>query len=370
MSTGLRIMSINSEFFIGGLKDFEVMIKVLQRLFNDVRFFGYRVSGDRVVFSELSSVDELPLKVSDVQRPSYYRLVPGFRFRHASVSVKNYLIPPEHTLLTVSQDYNILGYGDDLNGNVILLGIKPCDLKAINILDRIIYGKNPIYTKRRDVIKAIIVEECLEPSENCFCSVVNSGPIVESGFDIAYARLTEDIIIFKYGSSLGEKVLSRVGLKKADEVHIKKYLELVDRATSVMNSRVPNIKDIQKVLKERISDKGLWEELSLRCVGCGNCNYVCPTCFCIEIEDRVEGNYSKRVGIWTGCRTYTYGLVAGMHFRRELYTRYRHFILHKFLFYPLRVGDVGCVGCGRCSTWCPTGLDLKESLSRLTEVRS
>ena len=361
-------MSAGKVFFIGGLRELELLMRFLQREFNGAKLYGYKLQNGNVVFGELASVSDLPLGVVDEQKPGYYRLLQGFRFRHCMDSPKRFLLPPEHLLVTISSSYDVIKVEDDVEP-VILFGIKPCDLKAIEILDRIIYGRNPVYTKRRDSVKAVVVEECLEPGETCFCAAVNSGPTASRGFDIAYARLRQDLFIFRYGSPLGEKILSRIGLREASEEHVKKYLELVDKARALMMARIPPIKDIGELLRKRASDKKFWEDESMNCVGCGNCNYVCPTCFCIEIDDRVEGNVSRRVAIWAGCRTYTYGLVAGGHFRRDLYTRYRHFILHKFVFYPIQVGDVGCVGCGRCITWCPMGIDMRDTLKHLTEVR-
>lgn len=360
----------NLNLFVGDFGDLEVVARLLQRVLGNVKLLGYKLHNGEVRFGEVDDVSEVPTNVADVQRPGHYRLTPGYRFRHSFSSPKAFLLPPEHTILTTSPNYGVVEYDSSPECGVVFFGVKPCDRKAVEILDRVIYGKNPVYTKRRDAVRAIVIEECLEPGETCFCSAVNAGPTVSTGFDLAYARLHKDLYIFKYGSPLGERVLSRARLRRAEESHVKEYAEMVGKAVSTMNARVPNIRDVQKALNEEINDRRFWEEVTSKCVGCGNCNYVCPTCFCIEVEDVVEGDRSRRVGIWAGCRTYTYGLVAGGHFRRELYTRYRHFVLHKFLFYPKQVGDVGCVGCGRCSTWCPLGLDLKDVLKHLTEVKT
>jgi ferredoxin len=357
----------NCNLFVGGFKDLGTVVKLLQEDLGGVRLFGYKLHNDRIEFGEMKDFDEIPTTVADIQKPGYFRISStGYRFRHSFSSPKAFLLPPEHSILTVSQGYEIVEDGDGEMG-VVFLGIKPCDRKAMSILDGILYGKSPVYTKRRDSIKAIIVEECLEPGETCFCSAVKAGPTISSGFDIAYARLYKDTLVFKYGSSLGEKILVKAGLQKAQDSHVKAYFEMVANAISMMNSRISRVEELQKALKERIGDKSFWEKVSSNCVGCGNCNYVCPTCFCTEINDIVEEGYSKRIGMWLGCLTYTYGLVAGGHFRQELYTRYRHFVLHKFLFYPKQVGDVGCVGCGRCITWCPLGVDLRDTLNLLVE---
>jgi ferredoxin len=356
------------EVFIGRFDDLKAVFRVLREFFSDTKFYGYKYSNNNVVFDEINIVDEIPFNISDIQRPGFYRVSHGYRFRHSYCSPKDFLLPSEHRLLTVSQSYEFIEDIESIDSSIVFFGIKSCDRKAIDILDRILYGKNPVYTKRRDSVKAIVVEECLEPGETCFCSAVNSGPTISKGFDIAYAKLDQDTILFKYGSLVGEKILRSIGLREADEDIIKIYLGMVEKAVSIMRSRIPDVEDIQKVLVKIVADKDLWDEITSRCVGCGNCNYVCPTCFCTEVVDRVEESFSTRVGVRIGCLTYIYGLVSGGHFRQELYTRYRHFVLHKYLFYLKQVGDIGCVGCGRCITWCPVGIDLRDTLKRLSEV--
>lgn len=286
----------------------------------------------------------------------------GIRFRHSFTSPKLYLHPPEQLVSTVSPDYKILGDNMD-NDRVILFGIKPCDLRAINILDSILgLNKHPIYTRRRNSVAAVVVEECLEPGETCFCGALGTGPDVSQGFDIAYARLNENLVLFKHGSDIGKEVIARANLAKADRDTVSLYQELISRCRKATETRIPSINKIENSLKKSMNNTQLWSKLSSRCVGCGNCNYVCPTCFCIEIEDIVLEGLSRRIAKWIGCLTYTYGQVAGGHFRPRLYTRYRHFVLHKFLFYPMQINSIGCVGCGRCITWCPLGIDIRDTL--------
>jgi ferredoxin len=209
------------------------------------------------------------------------------------------------------------------------------------------------------------VEECLEANSNCFCGAVGSGPSVEDGFDVAYARLDEKRVFFKYGSELGRDILFKLGLKPASEREVGEYREKIE-STRESTSRAFRkvMREVQENLLKKAGDRDLWLKVSDDCVGCGNCNFVCPTCFCLEFEYSInEENMGVKTALWTGCLLYTYGQVAGGHFRRELYTRYRHFLLHKFVFYPRQTGLLGCVGCGRCITWCPMGIDLRKSVN-------
>jgi ferredoxin len=350
------------------LRDLERLVGLLRELGGGSTLLGYRAAQPAPVFGEIRGLEDLPLSVSDVQGPGYYRLVDGYRFRHTYGSPKHYLLPPEHAILVVKPSYEVVEPERE-SGGVVFFGIKPCDLWAVEVLDRILLGKHPVYTARRRGVQAIIVEECLEPGETCFCALMGYGPVASGGYDLAYARLDRDRLVFKPSSKLGWELVERLSLREAGDEVVEEYLDMVERAVDTMKRRMPSLERATSAFKRLIGSVEFWEKVSERCVGCANCNYVCPTCFCTEIVDRVESDHATRVATWTGCLSYTYGLVAGGHFRRELYMRYRHFVLHKFLFYPKQIGGlVGCVGCGRCITWCPLGVDLRETLKRAVEV--
>ena len=346
------------------MDDLDRLIRVLKEALN-LQVQGYRYHAGSVSWGEINGVADLPLNVEDHVEPGLYRLKEGFRFRHSSVSPKILLLPSEQVLLYESEDYSRVEVpGTDMR-QTALFGIKPCDRKAIEVLDHIIGSRNPVYASRRRSIGAIIVEECLEPNNNCFCGAVGSGPSVEDGFDVAYARLDEKRALFKYGSELGREILVKLGLKPASEREVSGYREKIE-STRESTSRAFRkvMREVQENLLKKAGDRDLWLKVSEDCVGCGNCNFVCPTCFCLEFEYSInEENMGVKTALWTGCLLYTYGQVAGGHFRRELYTRYRHFLLHKFVFYPRQIGLLGCVGCGRCITWCPMSIDLRKSVN-------
>ncbi|MEM4513481.1 MAG: 4Fe-4S dicluster domain-containing protein [Ignisphaera sp.] len=355
-----------NEVFVGSYGDLKRLIVLIKEFVGIADIVGYKVFGGSVIWGSISDVNDLPLNVSDIQGPGFFRITKGTRFRHSVASPKVFLNPSEQLLLMVFRNYDVESVVGEIP-RVVLFGIKPCDVKSIEVLDSIL-GNHPLYAKARKAIAGIVVEECLEPGETCFCGATDSGPNAGKGFDISYAKVNENSVIFRYGSNLGKRIIDELGLKEAERDIVEEYVRLVENAKTKTVSKIPKVVDVQKALYNCIEDISIWAMLSKNCVGCGNCNYVCPTCFCLEFEDEiVDERYAKRVAKWIGCLTYTYGQVAGGHFRPQLYMRYRHFVLHKFLFYPKQIGLLGCVGCGRCITWCPLGVDLRKTLSEIVE---
>jgi len=351
-----------TKYFKGGLGDLRALFDAVKNYVSVV--VGYRVSGDAVGFGPVESLESLPLGLEDSQAPGAYRLSRGSSgfFRHSHASPKYWLHLPVQEVFTVLEDYavDIARYD---TYSAALFGIKPCDLVSMEVLDRILKNDDS-YWSRRSKIELVVVEECTVPGATCFCGSIGTGPSASTGFDIAYARLSNGII-FKYGSEKGLRILEKLELTEVSEEDVAEYERAIARAGE-LTRYLPPPSEISKSLERSVSDTSFWKEVSSRCVGCTNCNMVCPTCFCTEFVDQIEpSGRAKRVRQWFGCLSHTYGQVAGTHYRPELYMRYRHFVLHKFLFYPKQVGLVGCVGCGRCITWCPVGIDLREVVSKV-----
>lgn len=351
------------ECFLGDMESLEKLILALKS--RGLAVLAYKLQGDLPVFGEVGSLRDILVEYSDLQSPGSYKLVKDMRgfFRHSQYSPKYFLHPPIQDVYEVSDDFNIA----QTRTNPVptaLFGIKPCDLAAIEVLDKILECDD-VYQARRSSIAYIIVEECVEPGGTCFCGSVGAGPSVTKGYDVAYTRL-DDKVLFKVGSSKGMELIEKLGLAKAPEKLLRKYEELLVDAKRKA-SRLPPLETIAKALEDVAPAEEFWRYVSARCVGCTNCNMVCPTCFCTEFVDyaNLTGN-ARRERQWFGCLSYTYGQVAGQHFRPELLMRYRHFVLHKFVFYQKQIGLPGCVGCGRCITWCPMGIDLREVVSRVT----
>ncbi len=353
---------MEAPLYRGGLED----VARLYTLLRDERglvVYGYRLDGGSIGFGVVRGASELPLRVEAEAGPGRYRLRSGVSFTTSHQSPKNYLHPPRQVVARVREDLSVEEPGAG-EGGVALFAVKPCDLSAVKVLDELFRaGANPLYAARRGRVKFVVVEECLRPGATCFCSTTGSGPTAREGFDVAYAKLGGGTVLFKPGSPAGQGVLEEMGLEEAPESDVAEYRRLAEEASRRACLGVA-VEEVQRALRRLMGDRGFWERVSERCLACSSCNMVCPTCFCTELVDEYDGRVNTRVAQWVGCLSYTYGMVAGGHFRRWLYTRYRHFVLHKFLFYPVQTGRLGCVGCGRCVTWCPAGVDLRETLLR------
>lgn len=350
-----------TSYYMGTIGDLDVLIRSLVEKLG-LRVLGYRHSQDSVIWGEISSVKDLPTGVEDMVSPGSFKLVPGVRFRHNFQSPKYILHPPDQLLGAEPRELSQYETPVEEGHGVALFGVKTCDLEAIHILDSALHGKHPVYTRMRNLVKAIIVEECVEPNNNCFCSVLGKGPVASRGFDVAFVRINDEDVFFKPGSSMGKNMLAEMNLKRADIESSRMIERLFASAAEKMSKRANlRIEELDELIR-RARVNALWEKISEKCLGCGNCNLVCPTCFCVELDIKVDGDRAWKTARWTGCLMYSYGLVAGGHFRPSIYMRYRHLILHKFVFYKRQIGTIGCVGCGRCITWCPIGLDLRQAL--------
>ena len=339
----------------------------LRKLFDEVRRMGYEVIGPKVEngairLEKLSSFEEIPYNYGDHQAPGYYRLTEnGSQFRNGPDSPKRYLYPPELTLFTIKPDWSIEYPAYDAR-KIAFFGIKSCDLAAIKVMDEV-QGSlgDQYYLSMREKL-LIVVENCTDPGENCFCATMGTGPAATAGFDVAYTRLGEDLILFQPGSDLGVELLGELDLEPAGG-------EIVDELRRVMAEAFKKaraeftVENLPEILEDNI-ESDVYKEIAEKCFGCANCNMVCPTCFCFDIVDEPELDGSaKRIRVWDGCHSYSYAQVAGGHFRKSLSARYRHWVLHKFVYWLRQFGTFGCVGCGRCITWCPAGIDLRKVIS-------
>jgi sulfhydrogenase subunit beta (sulfur reductase) len=344
---------------------------------------GYTVIGPTIregaiVYREIRSAEELPAGWTDVQQPASYRLQRRgdgalFGFAVGPHSWKQFLHQPAVTLWRAQlADDGAVSFAAELveRKKLALIGARSCELHAIAIQDRVLIGEtcgDPHYAARRADLFVIAVN-CTVAGGNCFCVSMKTGPKVEAGYDLALTELIDGSrheFLVEVGSELGAEVLQRVARRPADSA-ARETAESAVRATAQMMGRQLETDGIRELLYANL-ENSRWDDVAARCLACANCTMVCPTCFCTTVEDHTDlaSRYAERVQRWDSCFTTGFSHLHAASVRSSIKSRYRQWLTHKLASWIDQFGTSGCVGCGRCITWCPVGIDLTEEVAAI-----
>jgi ferredoxin len=349
-------------------------------LFDALAQRGYTVIGPTVrdgaiVYDEVRSAGELPVGWTDEQDGGHYRLVRRqdealFGFAVGPHSWKSYQLPPERRLWRGKLD------ADGSLGEVVedheepsryaFLGARSCELHAMGILDRVLLGgsrSDPSARARRESTFVVAVQ-CGQAGGTCFCVSMGTGPTAQSGYDLALTEVLDEgghYFVLDAGSEAGVELLADLPLAKAAAIAQQDAARAAHARAAEQMGREIDTSDIRELLY-RNYDNPRWDEVAERCLTCGNCTMVCPTCFCTTVEDvtDLQGEHVERHQRWDSCFTIDYSHIAGGAVRSTARSRYRQWMTHKLATWIDQFGSSGCVGCGRCITWCPVGIDITE----------
>ncbi len=338
---------------------------------------GYRVIAPvkrdaAITLAEIRTSESLPQGWGDEQQPGSFRLTDRgdteyFGFAVGAGSFKQYLFPSRRKLLDIDRHDMSMTKVEDTEKPLAFLGARACDLDAIAIQDRVFMGSDfvdPFYAKRRNEC-IIIAVNCHRPSSTCFCTDAGKGPECRSGFDVALTEVGVDDdhrFLVETGSEKGTALVNNLDLEATTEADDAARQEIIDRAVAAMQPALPDT-DIPALLKAA-TESPRWESIAERCLNCANCTLSCPTCFCSGIEDvtDLDGTHAERWQTWSSCFTMDHSYIHGGSIRRIGASRYRQWLTHKMSFWVDQFGMSGCTGCGRCVTWCPVGIDIREEL--------
>ena len=343
---------------------------------------GYQVIGPAVqdgaiVLRDLSSAAELPSGWGVELEPGGYRLrrrddTAAFGHAAGPQSWKRFLHPPRERLWSAARTaagFEVAEDGDE-PPRYAFLGVRPCDLRAIEIQDRVLGQPGSRYAQRRSGA-FIIAVNCTEPGETCFCASMSAGPGTDgSGFDLALTELpgeTGHRFLVDTGSQRGADVLGRVPSEPADDATLREARAGVEAAADQMGRQMEA--DGLRELMAASHGAARWDDVASRCLTCGNCTMACPTCFCTSIEDTTDltGEHAERWERWDSCFDLDFSYLHGGSVRPSAKSRYRQWLTHKLGTWHDQFGSSGCVGCGRCIVWCPVGIDLTEEVKALRE---
>jgi sulfhydrogenase subunit beta (sulfur reductase) len=355
---------------------------------------GYRVIGPTVmdgaiVYDELESTEQLPVGWTDEQDGGTYRLKKRtdealFGYAVGPQSWKTYLHPPVLRLWRAekSSSPERSERGEEGGFQVIpevetpqkmaFIGVRSCELHAIAVQDRVFLEGpyiDPAYKARRDGL-FIVAANCGQAGGTCFCVSMQTGPKATSGYDLALTEILDDkghYFVVDVGTELGAEVISEVQHRRASEGDKAAAQRVVERATSQMG-RSMDTTGIKDLLYQNY-EHPRWDQVAERCLTCGNCTMVCPTCFCTSVEDVTDlaGGSAERLRKWDSCFTMDFSYVHGGSVRSTPKSRYRQWMTHKLATWQDQFGTSGCVGCGRCITWCPVGIDITEEARVIRE---
>jgi ferredoxin len=353
----------------------------LAPLFGALRDAGYRVMGPTVrdgaiVLAELESAVDLPYGWGVETAPGRYRLrrrSDRAAFGHAAgpQAWKRFLHPPREEVVSARRTSTGVEFAapDGEVERYALLGVRPCDLRAIAVQDRVL-GSSERYAARRRAALLIAVD-CIEPAATCFCVSAGGGPEAVDGYDVAITELVGDTghprFLLRAGTASGERLLGVLPHKPASRADVERGRAAVRAAADRMGRALPP-GDLRALLAAS-TESPRWADVAARCLACGNCTMACPTCFCTSVEDTTDlsGDHARRWERWASCFELDFSYLHGGPVRTSVRSRYRQWLTHKIGAWHDQFGESGCVGCGRCLAWCPVGIDITAELHALAE---
>lgn len=352
---------------------------------------GPTAEGGVIDYGQIGRAADLPIGWDDDQQPGRYRATKGgagpsggdswvFGFANAVSSPKRFLYPPREVVVSA-----IRGPGGDLRfgepatsrSPLALVGVRSCELNAIAILDRVLIGgdhRDERYGERRRSAFVVAVE-CEHPGGTCFCSTMSAGPSIDpedpvaaSVVDLILTEIPGQRFVVRQVSDEGHDMVSGLSVATAGDESLALARELVDGARNTMASRL-DVSSLHGAMKEN-PDHQAWDRVALRCLSCTSCTLLCPTCFCVSTAEssNLRGDEASRERVWDSCFSESFSYLHGGSVRVSIRSRYRQWATHKLATWQDQFATSGCVGCGRCITWCPAGIDITEVARSLQGV--
>ncbi len=324
-----------------------------------------------IVYGEITNADDLPIGWRDAQAPGRYRIERtggerAFAYTVGPTSWKGYTFPSRVPLGRARRDGDRTTFepAEPEPSALAFIGVRGCELAALRVQDRVLLEGpvvDPDYAARRRAAFVVAVE-CTVAGATCFCTSMGTGPeIAGERADLILTELDDGFLV-RAGSPEGRELAGRLPLVAAGDERIGAGRAAVAAVRETIGDPVA-VEGLPGRLMARLDDPR-WAEVAERCLACANCTLVCPTCFCTSVTQvsDLDGLESIAERTWDSCFSGDFAKVAGGNFRSRRQDRYRQWLTHKFSTWVDQFGSFGCVGCGRCITWCPVGIDVREEL--------
>ena len=315
------------------IQDFELYAPMIQR---DVVKLGVVKSPEEVVFNYVNTVN----------------------------SVKEAVLPQSEALLRYTTDSGSQEITVDLHKTRtrVIFGIRPCDARSVVFLDKVFMSedyRDPYYQRYREDMVLISIG-CNKLGQGCFCNSVNGSPMSTEGSDVMLVDIGDEYAV-QVLTDKGRNLISKFSLTDANENQLSRMNATITQAEKTNQPEI-STDGIKEKLDVLFKDT-LWDSLTEKCISCGVCTFLCPTCYCFDIVDETNSKKGARMRIWDSCQFPQFTLQAsGFNPRPSSKERYRQRIMHKFSYCIDNQRVIGCVGCGRCVRECPVNLDIREIL--------
>lgn len=359
----------------------------LSHLLEYLRGNGHQVVGPTVdqgaiVYGDLASIDDLPVGWTDVQDGGEYRLQKRdddalFGYVVGPHSWKKYLFPSSLRLMELQREgdgFRVLAQTPE-PVKYAFIGMRSCEIHAMAIQDKVFTGgahSDPHYQALRERV-FIVAVNCGQAGGTCFCVSMDTGPKATFGYDLALTEILDangHNFVVHVGSTNGQQAMDQIAPRAASKEETQAADALVAETARNMG-RVMDTTDIKDLLHRNL-DNPQWEDVASRCLTCANCTMVCPTCFCTTVEDTTDltGDHAERWRHWDSCFSLDFSYIHGGNVRSSTKSRYRQWMTHKLATWADQFGTSGCVGCGRCISWCPVAIDITQEVKLIRESES
>ncbi len=347
----------------------------LQALLDHLASEGYRVLGPKlrdeaIIYDDIAS---LPVGLGDSQDAGRYRVTQRrdqsrFGYNLGPGSWKQFLFPPEESVFRFQNGEFVSTRAPAQK--MAFVGVRGCELAAIQVQDRVFMGESvdPGYAARRKELLLIAVN-CSQAAATCFCDSTGNGPAVGHGADLVITEFNPEnpFYLVSAGTVTGERLLAAIGGSEATPADAERVDEVIQQTRQQMQRSLETA-GLSDALIAAL-DHPHWNAVADRCLACGNCTQVCPTCFCHSSHEDVDpvSNETTHLKRWDSCFTAGHSYTAGGLNHGSVMSRYRQWLTHKLATWELQFGTSGCTGCGRCISWCPVGIDITAEVARLRE---
>ena len=326
--------------------------KFISELIGKYKVFAPVDENDTTLFKEIKNPKEINMKYNNTKVPP-----------------KNILFCQTETLFKFTPGTKGKIQSPDIdNGKRAIFGIRPCDAKSFAIIDPVFKEdyEDPFYVTKRDNT-LLVGLSCNNPYPNCFCTSFNDSPASSKYVDILLTDIGDKYFV-EANSDKGKQVVKSKLFKAAGKADETKKKEVEKKA-------IDQIKRVQKIDKiaeklDKIFENPFWKEVADKCLRCGTCTYLCPTCHCFDIQDESTMTEGGRIRVWDTCMIPEYTLQAsGYNPRPTRMNRVRNRVYHKYNYFPKNLDVIACVGCGRCIDACPVNIDIIDVVTRAGEVK-